>query len=90
MVGARSERFDGGRLDRQARPVAVEEGGEPGDVLRHGVDGVEGGIREHALAEVRAEVETVTPDPADVAGFAAYLDRYKAGLAAEAAAVEAL
>ena len=37
-----------------------------------------------------ADVETVAPDPADVAGFAAYLDRYRAGLAAEAAAVEAL
>lgn len=30
------------------------------------------------------------PDPADVAGFAAYLDRYRAGLAVEAAAVTAL
>ena len=30
------------------------------------------------------------PDPDDVAGFAAYLDRYRAGLAVEAAAVEAL
>ncbi|ANJ25759.1 xylulokinase [Agromyces aureus] len=33
---------------------------------------------------------TADPDPADVAGFAAYLDRYRAGLAAEAAAVDAL
>ena len=33
-----------------------------------------------------AEFETVDPDPADVAGFAAYLDRYRAGLAVEAAA----
>ena len=30
------------------------------------------------------------PDPADVAGFARYLDRYRAGLAVEAAAVTAL
>ncbi|MEZ3158974.1 FGGY-family carbohydrate kinase [Microbacterium sp. BWT-B31] len=30
------------------------------------------------------------PDPADVAGFAAYLDRYRAGLAVESAAVAAL
>ncbi|WP_353808693.1 xylulokinase [Agromyces sp. SYSU T00194] len=37
-----------------------------------------------------ADVDEVAPDPADVAGFAAYLDRYRAGLAAEAAAVEAL
>jgi len=37
-----------------------------------------------------AGFDTVDPDQADVAGFAAYLDRYRAGLAAEAAAVEAL
>ena len=37
-----------------------------------------------------AQIETVAPDPADVAGFAAYLDRYAAGLAVERAAVTAL
>ena len=37
-----------------------------------------------------AEIVTADPDPADVAGFAAYLDRYRAGLAVERAAVEAL
>ncbi|MGR0219878.1 xylulokinase [Agromyces sp. ZXT2-6] len=37
-----------------------------------------------------APIDVVHPDPADVAGFAAYLDRYRAGLAAEAAAVDAL
>lgn len=37
-----------------------------------------------------ADIATVHPEPADVAGFAAYLDRYRAGLAAEAAAVDAL
>lgn len=37
-----------------------------------------------------AEFETVDPEPADVAGFAAFLDRYRAGLAVEAAAVGAL
>jgi len=39
---------------------------------------------------VGAAIDTVDPDPADVAGFATYLDRYRAGLAIEAAAVEAL
>jgi len=34
-----------------------------------------------------AVFHTVAPDPADVAGFAAYLTRYQAGLAVEAAAV---
>jgi len=33
-----------------------------------------------------AEVDVVTPDPADEAGFATFLDRYRAGLAVERAA----
>ncbi|MCM3780738.1 xylulokinase [Microbacterium hydrocarbonoxydans] len=37
-----------------------------------------------------ASVSLVEPDPADVAGFATYLDRYRAGLAVEAAAVASL
>ncbi len=37
-----------------------------------------------------AAQSTVDPDPEDVAGFAAYLERYRAGLAIEAAAVDAL
>ena len=37
-----------------------------------------------------ADVRTAHPDPADVAGFSAYLDRYSAGLAVERAAVAAL
>ncbi|WP_239065795.1 xylulokinase [Microbacterium hibisci] len=37
-----------------------------------------------------AAIVTAEPDPADVAGFATYLDRYRAGLAVEAAAVSAL
>ncbi|WP_052207426.1 xylulokinase [Sinomonas humi] len=34
--------------------------------------------------------ETLAPDPDDVAGFAAYLERYRAGLAVEHAAAEAI
>ncbi|MFB7889508.1 xylulokinase [Cellulosimicrobium cellulans] len=45
-------------------------------------------LREHVFAT--AETESVAPDPADVAGFAAYLERYAAGLAVERAAVAAL
>ncbi|WP_106814972.1 xylulokinase [Microbacterium timonense] len=45
-------------------------------------------LDEHVFAG--AEIATVDPDPADAAGFAAYLDRYRAGLAVEAAAVSAL
>ena len=37
-----------------------------------------------------SDFETSEPDPADVAGFTAYLTRYRAGLAVEAAAVTAL
>jgi sugar (pentulose or hexulose) kinase len=34
--------------------------------------------------------EVADPDPVDVAGFSAYLDRYRAGLAVEAAAISSL
>lgn len=37
-----------------------------------------------------ASVAVVDPDPADVAGFSSYHDRYRAGLAVEAAAVASL
>src|SRR6478609_7643667 len=37
-----------------------------------------------------AAVDTVAPDPADVAGYEQFLDRYRAGLAVERAATEAL
>lgn len=36
------------------------------------------------------DFDTVVPDPADLAGYATYLTRYRAGLAIEHAAVEAL
>ena len=37
-----------------------------------------------------AESTTIDPDPEDVAGFQAFIERYKAGLAIERAAVETL
>ncbi|GAA4343248.1 xylulokinase [Microbacterium rhizosphaerae] len=37
-----------------------------------------------------AAIDIADPDPSDVAGFAAYLDRYRAGLAVEAAAARTL
>ncbi|QDZ16979.1 ATPase [Humibacter ginsenosidimutans] len=37
-----------------------------------------------------ASVQVVAPDPVDVVGFAAYLDRYRDGLAVERAAIDAL
>ena len=45
-------------------------------------------LDEVVFADAAASV--VAPDATDVAGFAAYLDRYRAGLAVEAAAVSAL
>jgi sugar (pentulose or hexulose) kinase len=42
-------------------------------------------LRDTVFAGV--EVDTADPDPTDVAGFAAWLDRYRTGLAVEAAAV---
>jgi len=37
-----------------------------------------------------AAMVVTEPDPADVAGFSSYLDRYSAGLAIERAATEAI
>ena len=48
---------------------------------------------EHYLGETVFAGEagsTIAPDPADVAGFSAFMDRYKAGLGIERAAVEGL
>ena len=45
-------------------------------------------LDERVFAGTRVEVADPRPD--DVAGFAAYLDRYRAGLAIERAAVDAL
>jgi sugar (pentulose or hexulose) kinase len=45
-------------------------------------------LRERVFGD--AAFHTVAPDPEDVPGFAAYLSRYRAGLAVESAAVRAL
>lgn len=49
-------------------------------------------LADYLATEVFADaaVDVVAPDADDVAGFAAYLERYTAGLAAERAAVDAL
>ncbi|MCS5718560.1 FGGY-family carbohydrate kinase [Herbiconiux sp. CPCC 205763] len=59
--------------------------GAPGSAAASGLDAY---LRDRVFAG--AGIQTTDPDPADVAGFAAYLDRYRAGLAVERAAVEAL
>lgn len=45
-------------------------------------------LRERVFGD--AEFQTLDPDPEDVPGFAAYLNRYHAGLAVERAAVDSL
>lgn len=88
-----AQRFLAGALDA---PVAVgdaaAEGGAWGIAVLAAFLGA-GTELDAFLADrvfAGAEVRTVHPDPADVAGFATYLDRYAAGLAVERAAVAAL
>ena len=38
----------------------------------------------------RAKLDVAAPDPADVAGYAKWLEQYSAGLAIEKAATEAI
>ena len=47
--GGGQSAVDGGGLGGEARPVAVEVGGEAGDVLGVGVDGVERGPRRRVV-----------------------------------------
>ena len=90
-----AQRFLAGALDA---PVAVgetaSEGGAWGIAVLASYLGAADELDLGAYLDQRvfagADIDTVEPDPADVAGFAAYLDRYRAGLAVEAAAVDAL
>ena len=59
----------------------VGDAGRPASTLPEYLD-------QHVFAG--AAVDVADPDPADVAGFTAYLDRYRAGLVVEAAAVASL
>ncbi len=89
-----AQRFLAAALDT---PVEVaetaSEGGAWGIAVLAAFTAAGGGDLGAYLAErvfARAPVVTVDPAPADVAGFAAYLDRYRAGLAVERAAVASL
>lgn len=90
-----AQRFLAGALDA---PVAVgelaAEGGAWGiAVLASYLDHADELALGDYLAQrvfAAASLSTADPDPADVAGFASYLDRYRAGLAIEAAAVASL
>jgi sugar (pentulose or hexulose) kinase len=90
-----AQRFLAGAL---GAPVAVGEAASEGGAwgiavlasyLAH-ADAVSLGDYLDRQVFASADIAVADPDPADVAGFAAYLDRYRAGLAIEAAAVGAL
>lgn len=89
-----AQRFLAGALNA---PVAVgetaSEGGAWGIALlaafRRAGGGDLGGYLDSRVF-AGAPLSVADPDPADVAGFTAYLDRYRAGLAVEAAAVASL
>lgn len=89
-----AQRLLAGALDA---PVAVGETASEGGawgiaVLASFLSAPEVGLGEYLDERVfaNAEFDTEDPVPEDVAGFSAFLDRYHAGLAAEAAAVAAL
>ncbi|MCH6231162.1 FGGY-family carbohydrate kinase [Microbacterium sp. CFH 31415] len=90
-----AQRFLAGALDA---PVAVAETASEGGAwgiavlaayLAEASDlPLDAYLRDRVFAD--AEFDVVEPDPEDVPGFAAYLSRYRAGLAVERAAVPAL
>ena len=89
-----AQRFLAGALNV---PVAVgdtaSEGGAWGIAVLAAFTAEGGGsLSDHLGKRVfaRASIQYVDPDAADVAGFATYLDTYRAGLAVESAAVEHL
>jgi sugar (pentulose or hexulose) kinase len=89
-----AQRFLAGALDARVDVAATAgEGGAWGMAVLAAFAAASGG---DLAAYLRNRVFTgpapasVDPDPADVAGFAAYLARYRAGLAVERAAVDAL
>jgi len=88
-----AQRFLAGALNA---PVAVgdtaSEGGAWGIAVLAAFLGSDQDLSAHLHDQVfaDADIRIVDPDPADVAGYTTYLDRYRAGLAVEAAAVDAL
>ncbi|OIU87232.1 hypothetical protein BFN01_10210 [Microbacterium sp. AR7-10] len=88
-----AQRFLAGALNA---PVAVgdtaSEGGAWGIAVLAAFLTADRSLADHLADRVFADagVRIAEPLPDDVAGYAAYLDRYRAGLAVEAAAVAAL
>ncbi len=88
-----AQRFLAGALDA---PVAVgdaaAEGGAWGIAVLAAFLETETDLDTYLAERVfaGADIRTLDPDPADVAGFATYLDRYRAGLDIERAAIHHL
>ncbi|MCU1438367.1 MAG: ATPase [Naasia sp.] len=90
-----AQRFLAGAI---AAPVAVAETASEGGAWGIAVlaayaaadtdAGLDAYLRDTVFAN--APISTIDPDPEDVAGFAAYLDRYSAGVAVERAALAVL
>jgi sugar (pentulose or hexulose) kinase len=89
-----AQRFLAAALDAPVEVAAsAGEGGAWGVAVLAAFTAAGGGSLSQYLTGTvfaSADAHTVQPDPDDVAGFAAYLDRYEAGLAVERAAVTAL
>jgi sugar (pentulose or hexulose) kinase len=93
-----AQRFLAGALDAPVSVAATASEGGPWGVavLAAFASATRGGGTEDLGSYLRVRVfadapfDTTAPDPADVAGFATYLERYRAGLAVERAAVESL
>ena len=89
-----AQRFLAAALDAPVEVAeSASEGGAWGVAVLAAFTAAGGGeldayLHDHVFA--RTTASRVDPDPADVAGFTAYLDRYRAGLAVELAAVTAL
>jgi sugar (pentulose or hexulose) kinase len=89
-----AQRFLAAALDAPVEVAeSASEGGAWGVAVLAAFTAAGGGeldayLRDRVFA--RTTASRVDPDPADVAGFTAYLDRYRAGLAVELAAVTAL
>jgi sugar (pentulose or hexulose) kinase len=90
-----AQRFLAGALDA---PVAVAETASEGGawgiavLAAYTASGAGSSLDDYLRDEVFADAvfDTAEPDPADVSGFAAFLDRYRDGLAVERVAVESL
>src|SRR5690606_25445605 len=88
-----AQRFLAGALNA---PVAVgdtaSEGGAWGIAVLAAFLGADQDLSAYLDERVfaDADIRITQPDPADVAGYATYLDRYRAGLADRVAAVAAL